>query len=107
MNVLYPISISIYVLSIVLGQYLSNELVYKGHVTLGISIGAFQLIKSTPEINTHPFNNLPSGNANAVWIEPSLVCIVKFMMKTANGSLLQPVFKGLRDDKAPIDCTVK
>lgn len=95
------------VISIVLGQYSSKELVYKGHVTLGISTGDFQLIKSTPEINTQPFNKLPSGNDNAVWIEPRLVCIVKFMMKTGNGSLRQPVFKGLRDDKSPIDCTVE
>ncbi|HEY8805185.1 MAG TPA: RNA ligase family protein [Clostridium sp.] len=95
------------VISIVLGQYLDKELVYKGHVTLGISTGDFQSIKSTPGINSQPFNDLPSGNANAVWIEPSLVCIVKYMMKTANGSLRQPVFKGLRVDKAPEDCTIE
>ena len=94
------------VISIVLVQYLKEELIYKGHVTLGLSTGDFQLIKSIPLISSHPFNELPSGNDNAVWIEPNLVCIVKFMMKTANGSLRQPVFKGLRDDKDPKDCTV-
>ncbi|MGH4124277.1 MAG: RNA ligase family protein [Clostridium sp.] len=94
------------VISIVLGQYSSKALVYKGHVTLGISTADFQLIKSTPEISTQPFNDLPSGNDNAVWIEPNLVCTVKYMMKTANGSLRQPVFKGLRDDKAPKDCII-
>lgn len=95
------------VISIVLGQYLNRDLVYKGHVTMGISTVAFGRIKSIVETPTHPFNELPSGNENALWIEPSLVCIVKYMMKTANGSLRQPVFKGLRDDKAPEDCTVK
>ena len=94
------------VISIVLGQYLGEELVYKGHVTLGISTEDFQLIKSTPKIKSQPFNNLPSGNDDAVWIEPSHVCVVKYMMKTANGSLRQPVFKGLRDDKSPKDCVV-
>ena len=78
------------VISIVLGQYMKKELVYKGHVTLGLSTGDFQLIKSTPIISSQPFNKLPSGNDNAVWIKPSLVCIVKFMMKTANGGLRQP-----------------
>ena len=92
------------VISIVLGQYMDKKLIYKGHVTLGISTEDFKLIKSIPERSTQPFNDLPSGNDNAVWIEPSLVCIVKFMMKTANGSLRQPVFKGLRNDKLPIDC---
>ena len=94
------------VISIILGQYSSSELVYKGHVTLGISTVAFQLIKSMSEINTQPFNDLPSGNDNAVWIEPSLVCTVKYMMKTANGSLRQPIFKGIRDDKLPKDCVI-
>jgi len=94
------------VISIVLGQYLKTELMYKGHVTMGISTDDFQLIKHTPELSSQPFNELPSGNDNAVWIEPNLVCIVKFMMKTANGGLRQPVFKGLRDDKSPKDCTI-
>jgi len=93
------------IISIVLGQYFKKELIYKGHVTLGISTEDFQIIKSTPE-SSQPFNVLPSGNDNAVWIEPMLVCIVKFMMKTANGGLRQPVFKGLRDDKDPKECTV-
>lgn len=94
------------VTSIVLGQYLSGELVYKGHVTLGISTQNFRLIKATPVINTPPLNELPSGNDNVIWIEPALVCTVKYMMKTANGSLRQPVFKGLREDKNPKDCIV-
>ncbi|MBW9147690.1 DNA ligase [Clostridium sp. CM028] len=95
------------VISIVLGQYSSKGLVYKGHVTLGISTGDFQLIKSMPGIITHPFTDLPSGNDNAVWIQPRLVCTVKYMMKTANGSLRQPVFKCLRNDKEPEDCIVE
>ena len=94
------------VISIVLGQYLNKELVYKGHATLGISAEDFQIIKSTPELSSQPFNILPSGNDNAIWIELRLVCIVKFMMKTAKGGLRQPVFKGLRDDKLPKDCRV-
>ncbi|MBU3126725.1 ATP-dependent DNA ligase [Clostridium tagluense] len=94
-------------ISIVLGQYSKKELVYKGHVTLGISTEDFQIIKSIPKISSQLFNKLPTGNDNAVWIKPILVCIVKYMTKTANGSLRQPVFKGLRVDKDPKDCIVK
>lgn len=93
--------------SIVLGQYDrkdNKELIYKGHVTLGISTADFKIIKSVPEVSIEPFNDLPSGNDKAVWIELSLVCTVKYMMKTSNGSLRQPIFKGLRDDKEPEDC---
>lgn len=92
------------IISIVLGQYSASQLVYKGHVTMGISSEDFRVIKLTPKLNFHPFNDLPLGNDNAVWIEVRLVCVVKFMMKTASGGLRQPIFKGLRNDKAPKDC---
>ncbi|WP_312888378.1 ATP-dependent DNA ligase [Clostridium bowmanii] len=95
------------VISIVLGQYSGNQLIYKGHVTMGISSEDFQVIESTPKLNSHPFNDLPTGNDTAAWIELSLVCVVKFMMKTASGGLRQPIFKGLRNDKAPKECIVK
>lgn len=94
------------IISIVLGQYYKNELKYQGHVTLGISTSDFKLIKSIPKLNKPPFEDLSSGNHAAVWIEPILVCKIKYMMKTATGSLRQPVFKGIRNDKEPKECIV-
>ena len=44
------------------------------------------------------------GNENAVWIEPTLVCTVKFMHRTENGGMRQPIFKGLRMDKKVKEC---
>lgn len=91
--------------SIVLGQYREKQLIYKGHVTLGVSGQDFQTILKHPRVDSSPFLDTPNkGNENAVWIEPSLVGTVKFMEKTESGSLRQPVFKGLRDDKAAIEC---
>lgn len=94
------------VISIIIAQYLSEadmRLVYKGHVTLGISSANFKIIKSIPRIS-NPFESLPPGNDETIWIKPSLVCTVKYMMKTSGGGLRQPVFKGLRDDKEPEEC---
>lgn len=88
--------------SIVLGQYRSDQLLYKGHVSLGISGDVFQRILSVPHTE-NPFPNR-NDNGNTVWILPRLVCTVKYMMKTESGSLRQPVFKGLREDKLPQDC---
>ena len=51
-----------------------------------------------------PFFSVPSGNENAVWVEPVLCCTVKYMEKTASGGLRQPVFKGIREDKEPEAC---
>ncbi len=95
------------VVSIVTGQYDDDELVYKGHVTLGVSGRDYQLIRDAPRRRHHPFAATPGGNEAAVWIQPDLVCSVEYMEKTSGGGLRQPVFKGLRDDKAPEECIVE
>lgn len=92
--------------SIVLGQYASGTLKYKGHVTLGVGGEGFRKIRELPRIDV-PLFEIPSGNENAVWVEPSLCCIVKYMEKTESGGLRQPVFKGLREDKTPEECVEK
>lgn len=89
--------------SIILGQYRANELIYKGHVTLGVGGEPFRKIQALDKIACH-FSEIPKGNENAVWVIPKLVCTVKYMMKTESGGLRQPVFKGLREDKAPEEC---
>lgn len=92
--------------SIILGQYRNNILIYKGHVTMGISSQEFSVISSHVKIPASPFLSHPAGHGNerAVWISPDLVCTVKFMHYTASGGMRQPVFKGLRFDKLAKDC---
>lgn len=92
--------------SIVLGQYADGTLKYKGHVTLGVGGEDFHKIREMPRIDA-PIFELPSGNEDALWVEPSLCCTVKYMEKTASGGLRQPVFKGLREDKSPEECVEK
>ena len=89
--------------SIILGQYRGDALVYKGHVSSGMSEADSRRITGI-EKNDCPFPVVPTGNDGAVWIRPELVCIVQWMPRV-NGALNQPVFKGLRDDKTPIECT--
>ncbi len=92
--------------SIVLGQYAEGKLKYKGHVTLGVGGEGFHKIRELSRIEA-PLFEIPSGNEGAVWVEPVLCCTVKYMEKTESGGLRQPVFKGLREDKAPEDCVEK
>lgn len=93
------------VVSLVLGQYdPAGALAYKGHVTLGVGGHNFKRIAEAPVAKRPPFDPLPKGNDNAVWIKPALVGAVKYMEKTKSGALRQPVFKGIRDDKDARDC---
>ncbi len=88
--------------SLVLGQYRDDELIYKGHVTMGISRADFKIIAGQERLDSAPFKSYPankSRNDEAVWIEPKLVCTVKYMEKTSSGGMRQPVYKGLRMDK--------
>lgn len=88
--------------SIVIGKYNNqNELVYKGHVTLGVSNQALRIIKSQKTLDIPLFNT----KDNTIWIEPKLVCVVKYMHKTESGGIRQPVFKGL-SEKPPIECKI-
>lgn len=90
--------------SLVLGQYDNNKLVYKGHVTLGVSLRILK--KHNYKIaDSSPFEYVPPGNENAVWLEPELVCVVE-SMPTDKDSFRQPVFKGIRDDKEPEECNI-
>lgn len=94
------------VISLVLGQYTGRQLVYKGHVT-GISRAVFETISSQPS-GKNPFKKkLPPSNDNAVWIKPNLVCKVEYMYLSEKGSMRQPAFRGLRDDKKPRECIAR
>lgn len=97
-----------HMISIVLGQYRDGKLVYKGHVTLGVGGAPFAKIKAQPRALRPPFDVPPPtghGNEDAVWVAPKLVCVVEYMHKTRSGGMRQPVFKGLREDKLPEECT--
>jgi len=92
------------VVSVILGQYRDGELIYKGHATTGMSNVDFKIISNIER--TQPPFIPPKGHDKAIWIKPYLVCIVSWMPRK-NGALNQPIYKGLRDDKDPIDCKEK
>ncbi|MDF2886311.1 MAG: dependent ligase, partial [Lacrimispora sp.] len=77
---------------------------YKGHVTLGVSLRILNEHKYKI-IDYPPFGYVPKGNEDAVWLAPELVCIVE-SMPTEKDSFRQPVFKGIRDDKLAIECRI-
>ena len=85
--------------SIILAKYRGQRLLYKGHVTSGVTK---QVLEPLEVNGKNPFQALPLGGGNhqAVWVVPDHVCVVEYMPNTKN-SLRQPVFKGYRDDVLP------
>lgn len=94
-----------YRVSLLLAQFDGNKAVYKGHVTLGVSGADFRKIETYERASALPCP-LPEGNEGAILIKPDLVCTVSYLEQTSSGSLRQPVFKGLRNDKDPLECKV-
>ncbi|MGL6202191.1 MAG: DNA ligase [Lachnospiraceae bacterium] len=90
--------------SLVLGQYDGDQLIYKGHVTLGVSLRDL-LSYEVKKLDGPPFSSIPAGNKDAVWLKPELVCIVE-SMPTDKESFRQPVFRGIRNDKLPLECKI-
>lgn len=88
--------------SIILGQYQGTNLIYQGHVTMGVRHGD---LKNLEVIAHSPFAITPPGHEHAIWLKPELVCVVNYMPNEKD-MLRQPVFKGFRDDMEPMDCQI-
>src|SRR5437762_1671692 len=50
-----------------------------------------------------PFGDTGPNTRADHWVEPRLVCEVRFTEWTADGGLRHPIFLGMRDDKKPED----
>ena len=93
-----------YFSSLIMGAYdEKNELIYIGNVGTGFDDRKLKdLIKIFSKIkqDSSPFKIAPKLR-DSVWLEPILVCSVKYAEWTNEGVLRQPVFLGLRDDINP------
>jgi bifunctional non-homologous end joining protein LigD len=88
--------------ALVLGVYDKGELVYIGHTGGGFTHASLAHMHSKLEPlirKTCPFKKRPKTNMPATWVEPKLVCEVMFQEWTADGTMRQPIFLGLREDK--------
>lgn len=105
--------------AILVGFYENGRLRYASKVGTGYSMDMlrrlFEKFEPLRQPKT-PFCNVPeprhgrwgqgltaSDMKRCVWLKPRLVCQVAFSEWTEGAHLRQPVFKGLRDDKDPIE----
>jgi bifunctional non-homologous end joining protein LigD len=96
--------------SLVLAVRRGGELHYAGNCGTGFTEDEIDrlLAKLRPlERRQSPFPVVPKmpkvKKSDIVWVEPKLVCEVEFAEWTHDGRLRAPVYKGLREDKAPAD----
>jgi len=93
--------------ALVLGYYVSNELVYAGNVGTGFNSKEIEklLDKLRPlQRDTPPFREVPKmpkvRKNDVIWVEPKLIAEVEFAEWTHDGRLRAPSYKGLREDKS-------
>ncbi len=93
--------------ALVLAVNRGGELGYVGNVGTGFTEGEIERLlgKLAPlRRDRPPFRSVPSmpkvRRADVVWVEPELVCEVKFAEWTHDGRLRAPSYVGLREDRS-------
>ncbi len=96
--------------ALILGIYEKKRLHYVGHTGTGFTEQTLKDLhqKMQPHIRlTSPFSEKIKTNAPVTWVDPVLVCNIKFTEKTKSDQLRHPVFMGLRIDKAAKETTME
>lgn len=90
--------------ALLVGVYKDGKLHYAGHVGGGFDTSLlksiFEELKPL-EQKECPFVDQPKANAPVTWVSPKLICEVSFAEWTEDNIMRQPIFHGLRKDKAP------
>jgi bifunctional non-homologous end joining protein LigD len=92
--------------ALILGLYDDRGLRYAGHVGTGFDTEALAELRRRldPLVRDDcPVRECPPTNAPVRWVEPKLVAEIAFAERTEDGVFRQPVYLGLREDKAAKD----
>jgi bifunctional non-homologous end joining protein LigD len=90
-----------------IGVYDGPKLVYVTKVGTGFdgaTIDRLLAMMETLQRATSPFEERSPKEKGNTWVEPRLVCEVRFTEWTRDGGLRHPTFLGMRTDKAPEEC---
>lgn len=94
--------------ALLLGVYRDGRLMPVGHVGSGFDERTLrELLARVRERETarSPFAVEPRTNQKAHWCQPELVCDVRYVELTREGTLRAPSYRGLREDVSPQECT--
>jgi bifunctional non-homologous end joining protein LigD len=100
-----------YVGALLLGAFdKEGNFVYVGHTGGGFThegLAEMRARLAKIERRTSPFAEPPRTNERAHWVAPKVVVEVKFAEWTSDRLLRQPIFLGVREDKAARDVTIE
>jgi bifunctional non-homologous end joining protein LigD len=89
------------------GVYEGNRLIYVTKVGTGFDdakiVAIMELLMPLSRAASPFAERSPAGRGHR-WVEPRLICEVRFTEWTRDGGLRHPTFMGLRDDKKPEEC---
>lgn len=92
--------------ALLVGYYEGDEFRYAGKVGTGFTDKTLRDLKkklSQREIKRNPFDHTFQKNSDLHFVEPEMICEVKFANWTKEKILRAPVFIALRSDKEPHD----
>jgi bifunctional non-homologous end joining protein LigD len=92
--------------ALLLGAYQADALRYVGKVGAGFTNSELKRLAQlfSKQQRADPAFVPPPRQAGVTWMKPRFVAQVEFQEWTDDQKLRQPVFLGLRDDKAPSEC---
>ncbi|HZI50777.1 MAG TPA: DNA ligase D [Terriglobia bacterium] len=97
--------------ALLLGLYdKDGQLIHVGRAGGGFDDGSLKDICEQLEpliIPKPPFKEIPREIRHSTWVQPKLVCEVRFGEWTSARQLRAPIFQGLRDDIDASDCTLE
>jgi bifunctional non-homologous end joining protein LigD len=93
--------------ALLIGIYRDGELTSVGHVGSGFDERTLRELLATlkeREIAKSPFATEVRANTRPHWCTPELVCDVRYVEMTRDGTLRAPSYRGLRADVDPKEC---
>jgi len=96
--------------ALLLGLYKNGDLIHVGRTGGGFDDRALEeAYKALQPLVTKkcPFKEVPVEVRKSKWVEPKLVCEVRFNEWTSDKKLRAPIFQGFRDDIDPEECRLE
>src|SRR5262249_4742095 len=93
--------------ALLLGLYNNGDLIYVGRSGGGFDDQTLvEAMKGLKPLETKkcPFKDVPAELRRSIWVQPQLVCEIRFGEWTPDKKLRAPIFQGFRDDIDPKQC---